>query len=79
MPIILLGFVNYARFSPQKIRNNASTLYFKRLVKTSQYLAGKRQNHFPYVHKETLGVLNSLSDKHKYSNNNQPTRGRHPR
>ena len=28
---------------------------------------------------ETLRVLNSLSDKYKYSNNNQPTRGRHPR
>ena len=79
MPIVLLGFVNYARFSPPKIRNYASTLYFKRLAKTPQYLAGKRQNQFPYVHKETLGMLNSLSDKYKYSNNKQPTRGRHPR
>ena len=54
-------------------------LYTLNLVKTPQLLAGKRQNHFPYVHKETLRVLNSLSDKYKNSNDNQPTRGRHPR
>ena len=29
-------------------------LYTLNLVKTPQYLASKWQNHFPYVHKETL-------------------------
>ena len=53
----------------QKNRNYASTLY----------LASKWQNHFLYVHKETLWVLNSLSDKYKNSNKKQITRGRHPR
>ena len=54
-------------------------LYTLNLVKTPQYLASKWQNHFPYVQKETLWVLNSLSDKYKNSNNKQITRGRHPR
>ena len=54
MPIILLVFVNYARFSQKKKKSEIMLLlYTLNLVKTPQYLAGKRQNHFPYVHKET--------------------------
>ena len=58
MPIILLVFVNYARFSKKRKSKKKTEimllLYTLNLVKTPQYLASKWQNHFPYVHKETL-------------------------
>ena len=57
---MLLVFVNYARFSKNKKNQKKKKkeimllLYTLNLVKTPQYLASKWQNHFPYVHKETL-------------------------
>ena len=85
MPIILLVFVNYARFSKKK---NAEimflTFYFKfgkkKHTHTSMlHLQVNDKLIYPVYIKKTFWVLNSLSEKYKNSNNKQPTRGRHPR
>ena len=59
------------------------TFYYKfgkKNKKTPTHLnasfTSKWQTHLPFLHQETLRVLNSLSDKYKNSNNKQPTRGR---